>query len=155
VRIFPEIKVLFALRDPRDVCVSCFMQPLPMNSVSASYLTIDGTFKKYAAVMKTWLHIRSMLQNTWLETRYEDNVADLEKGAGKVLEFLGLSWDPQVLKFYERVRQKHVRSPSYEAVSQPVHNRAVGRWRNYAKFLEPHLETLQPFVETFAYEGTN
>jgi tetratricopeptide (TPR) repeat protein len=153
VRMFPEIKVIIALRDPRDVCLSCFMQPLPMNSVSASYLSIPGTFKKYAAVMDTWLHIRPMLRNPWIETCYEDNVADLEQEAARVLEFLGLPWDPKVLKFYEHARQKHVRSPTYEAVTQPVHNRAVGRWRNYEKYIEPHLGTLAPYVETFGYDG--
>ena len=151
VRMFPEIKVMVALRDPRDVCLSCFMQPLPMNSVSASYLSIESTFRKYSAVMTTWLHIRPMLQNPWMETRYEDNVANLEKEARTALEFLGLPWDPGVLKFYEHARQKHVRSPTYEAVTQPVHNRAVGRWHHYQKFIEPHLETLSPFVEAFGY----
>ncbi|MCB1094547.1 MAG: sulfotransferase [Verrucomicrobiae bacterium] len=153
VRMFPEIKVIVALRDPRDVCLSCFMQPLPMNSVSASYLSIESTFKKYASVMDTWLHIRPMLQAPWMETRYEDNVVNLEKEAATALEFLGLPWDPQVLNFHERARQKHVRSPTYEAVTQPVHNRAVGRWRNYQKFIEPHLNILGPYADAFGYDS--
>lgn len=152
VRMFPEVKVIFALRDPRDVCLSCFMQPLPMNSVSASYLSIESTFKKYAVVMDTWQHIRPMLRNPWVETRYEDNIANLEKEAAEVLKFLGLPWDARVLKFYEWARQKHVRSPTYEAVTQPVHSRAIGRWRNYQKFIEPHLDILSPYVSAFGYE---
>src|SRR5262249_5880433 len=38
-RIFPEIKFVAALRDPRDVCLSCFMQPLPLSPVSSAYLS--------------------------------------------------------------------------------------------------------------------
>ena len=33
-RVFPEMKVVFALRDPRDVVISCFTQQLPLNPVS-------------------------------------------------------------------------------------------------------------------------
>jgi hypothetical protein len=37
-------------------------------------------------------------------------------------------------------------------VTKPVFKTAVGRWRNYGKYLEPHLEKLQPFVKAFGYE---
>ena len=50
-RAFPEMKIVFALRDPRDVVISCFMQRLPLNAVSVHYLTLEGTAKKYADTM--------------------------------------------------------------------------------------------------------
>ena len=65
-RVFPEMKILCALRDPRDVCLSCFMQPLPMNSVSVNYLSIESTFKKYATTMQTWLTLRPILSCDWM-----------------------------------------------------------------------------------------
>ena len=49
-RVFPEMKVLFALRDPRDVVISCFTQQLPFNPVSVHYLTLEGTAKKYVKI---------------------------------------------------------------------------------------------------------
>jgi hypothetical protein len=39
VRVFPETKFLIALRDPRDVVLSCFMQPQPLNPITAAFLT--------------------------------------------------------------------------------------------------------------------
>ena len=48
--------------------------------------------------------------------------------------------------------EKLVRSPTYADVTQPVYKRAVGRWRNYQKYLEPHLDKLEPFVKAFGYE---
>ena len=40
VRVFPELKLLVALRDPRDVVLSCFMQSfVPLGQVTAAYLT--------------------------------------------------------------------------------------------------------------------
>jgi tetratricopeptide (TPR) repeat protein len=149
---FPELKMLIALRDPRDVVLSCFMQKVPLTPISCNWLCLKDAADYYARVMKTWLAVRSLTPGAWLEFRYEDVVVDLEREARKILEFLGLPWDERVLKFYEHAREKMVRSPTYEDVTQPVYQRSVGRWQHYAKHLEPVLETLQPFVKEFGYE---
>jgi hypothetical protein len=150
-RVFPEMKILFALRDPRDVVVSCFMQQLPLNPVSVHYLSLEGTVTKYVKTMRAWLKIRGMLRNPWIEVRYEDMVADLEGQARRVLDFLELPWDEQVLEYHRRAQRKHVHSPTYEAVTKPVYTSSVARWRNYATQLEPYVEILQPYVEAFGY----
>lgn len=151
VRVFPEMKILFALRDPRDVVISCFMQRLPLNPVSVHYLTLDGTVRKYATALYAWLMIRDALRNSWLEVRYEKTVADVELQARTVLDFLGLPWDPVVLQFHNRAQRKHVHSPTYEAVTKPVYSTAIGRWQNYAAHLEPHAPILNPLVRALGY----
>jgi hypothetical protein len=150
-RMFPEMRILFALRDPRDVVLSCFMQRLPLNAVSVHYLTLEATAQKYAATMRAWLKVRQLIGNAWIEVRYEDTVADLERQARNSLRFLDLSWDERVLDYHHRAQQKHVHSPTYEAVTKPVYSHSVGRWRNYERQLEPALGILQPFVEAFGY----
>lgn len=150
-RVFPEMKIVFALRDPRDVVISCFMQRLPLNPVSVHYLTLEGMVKKYAATMRAWLKIRPMLRNPWIEVRYEETVADLEGQARKALDFLGQPWDDTVLAYHHRAQRKHVHSPTYEAVTKPVYTSSIGRWRNYAAQLEPHMEILRPYIDAFGY----
>ena len=152
VRIFPETKFLIALRDPRDVVLSCFMQPQPLNPVTAAYLSLAGTAEDYAALMNLWRTLKPLMPAPCLEVRYEDMVEDLEAVARKTLNFLGVAWDPRVLEFDAHARQKMVRSPTYADVTQPVYKRARGRWRHYQKYLEPHLEKLEPFVKAFGYE---
>ncbi len=150
-RVFPEMKIIFALRDPRDVVVSCFMQQLPLNPVSVHFLTFEGTAAYYAATMQAWLKFRDIIQNPWIEVRYEHVVADLEAEARRVCDFLELPWDDAVLNYRARTQQKHVHSPTYEAVTKPVYATSIGRWRNYAAQLEPCLETLRPYIEAFGY----
>ncbi|HTA30008.1 MAG TPA: sulfotransferase, partial [Candidatus Cybelea sp.] len=77
IRIFPEAKLLVALRDPRDVCLSCFMQPLPMGQVSSIFLTLETTFQEYASVMGLWRAAAPALAGSFQEVRYEDLVRDL------------------------------------------------------------------------------
>ena len=150
-RIFPETKFLIALRDPRDVVLSCFMQPQPLNGVTATYLSLEGATEDYTAVMSIWRTLAPLMPGPYLEVRYEDMIDDLESVAQKTLDFLGVPWDPRVLGFDEHARQKMVRSPTYADVTQPVYKRAMGRWRNYQKYLEPHLEKLAPFAKAFGY----
>src|SRR4030095_14268342 len=96
-RLFPEIKLLVALRDPRDVVLSCFMQYLPLNTNSVWYLTLDRAAERYTVDMGVWLRLREILPASWLEVRYEDVVPNVEQQARRALDFLGLPWDPTVL----------------------------------------------------------
>lgn len=152
VRAFPEMKILTALRDPRDVVMSCFMQPLPLNQVSAMFLSLEGTVREYESVMGFWRAVALALGHSCIELRYEDMVADLEAVSRRALAFLGVTWDPRVLRYDEHARQKLVRSPTYAEVAKPITRGAIGRWRNYQKYLEAYLEKLAPFAKAFGYE---
>jgi hypothetical protein len=56
-----------------------------------------------------------------------------------------------VLNYRDRLKEKVVGSPTYEAVSQPLYTRAIGRWQHYQQFLEPHLAILEPALKAFGY----
>jgi tetratricopeptide (TPR) repeat protein len=148
---FPEAKIIFALRDPRDTVISCFMQQLYMNTISLTYLDLKTACEQYARVMNLWLHIRPSLQNPWIELRYEDLVEDTEKQARRALEFLELPWDESVLEYHKRAQEKFVSSPTYGDVTKRIYKGAVGRWKNYRQYLEPHLHILDPYIEAFGY----
>jgi len=151
LRLFPETKLLIALRDPRDVAISCFMQYLPLNTNSVCFLTLERAARRYAHDLGVWLKLRQIIPTPWLEIRYEECVADLERESRKALEFLGLPWDASVLDYRQRLKEKAVASPTYEAVSKPLYTSAIGRWKNYQKYLEPCFPILQPLIEAFGY----
>jgi hypothetical protein len=66
---------------------------------------------------------------------YEDFVADPERGARSLLAFCGLEWHDACLRFHDSTRA--ARTLSMEQVREPVHTRAVGRWREFVGELEP------------------
>lgn len=150
-RIFPEAKFLIALRDPRDVCLSCFMQSLSPNPISSSFLSLEGTVTQYLSVMGFWRALLPRLRSPFLEVRYEELVDDLEGTSRKVLGFLEVPWDERVLRFDEHARSKSLGSPSYAEVTKPVTKRAVGRWHNYRRHLEPYLAKLEPILKALNY----
>lgn len=153
LRLLPATRVIIALRDPRDVLISCYLRYLPVNPVSQWFLTPLRTAERYAVDMNAWLKLRGILPEPWCQVRYEDSVADLESQARRTLQTLGLPWDPAVMNYRDRLgKQRQVSSPTYEAVKQPIYTRSIGRWKHYQALLEPVLSTLEPFIEAFGYE---
>ena len=151
LRVFPELKVIIALRDPRDVIISCFFLNIMLNATNVNFLSIERTAKHYADLMDVWLRLREIGGFDWVETRYEDLVAGLEKEGRKVTEFLGLAWHPDQAKFHETARRKVLFAPTYHDVTQPVYKRAVNRWERYAAALAPVREKLAPYCRAFGY----
>jgi tetratricopeptide (TPR) repeat protein len=151
LRVFPELRVLIALRDPRDVVLSCYFQNIPLNSTNVNFLSFDRLAKHYADLMGIWLAVREWPGFAWIETRYEDVVADLPKEGRRVTEFLGLAWHPDQERYYEKSGAKQLYSPTYQDVTRPVYQRSVARWRAYEKHLAPILPVLEPFCRAFGY----
>ena len=151
LRLIPGLKVIVALRDPRDVIISCYFQNLMLNPTNANFLRLERAAKHYADLMDVWLRLRDLGGFDWIETRYEDVVANLESEGRRATEFLGVAWHPQQAAFHEAARNKFVFSPTYKEVARPVHKRAVGRWRNYETVLAPLQEKLVPYCRAFGY----
>lgn len=150
--IFPDAKVVFVMRDPRDVCLSCFMQTMAPTPSTVHLLQWERTAAFYAEVMEWWMCIRSRMTLDFYELRYEDAVFRFEENFRKVFDFVGLHWDPSVADFHKRAAGKYVNSPSYGQVAQPLYTSSVGRWKQYEAEFEPISKMLEPFVTAFGYE---
>jgi hypothetical protein len=88
-----------------------------------------------------------------METKYEDIVGNLEKEGRRVTGFLGVEWQEGQARSHEAARGKLIFSPTYGEVTKPVHNRAIGRWKNYAAALAPWQEKLARYTAAFGCAG--
>jgi tetratricopeptide (TPR) repeat protein len=150
--LFPKAKILVALRDPRDVCLSCFMQKFEINNAMANFLDLQTTASAYEAVMGLWLHYRAGLDDSWLEYRYENLVENFDETVSRILDFIGVGWHEEIRGYRQAAKQRVVTTPSYRDVTAPINDRALARWRRYEQDLGPILPVLEPFVEIFDYE---
>jgi hypothetical protein len=151
LRVFPELRVLIALRDPRDVVLSCFFQNIPLNADNVNFLSLERTAKHYVDLMEIWLIVKRWEGFEWLETRYEHMVQDPEREGRRATEFLGLTWDSRQATFYDQSLRKQFYSPTYQDVTLPVYKRSLGRWQFYEKYLAPVLPALEPCLREFGY----
>ncbi len=115
------------------------------------FLSLEETARYYTAVMGVGAAALERLPALCHRVRYEDVVADTEAEARRLLEFLGVPWEPQVLDFHETARARRINTPSYHQVAEPIYTRARERWRRYEDQLRPVLPLLQPFVARFGY----
>ena len=153
--VFPGAKVVFSVRHPFDVCLSCFMQSFEANSAMANFYSLDDTVSLYVEAMGRWGAYVDQAEITHHVVRYEDLISDLEAQARELLGFLGLPWNDLVLRSDEAARNKGwISTPSYHQVTRPIYRHALDRWRHYAGQLEPYRSRLMPFVEHFGYEGS-
>jgi len=150
-RVFPEAKIVFALRDPRDVILSCYQQRFGMNAAMAQFLQLETAAAYYDAVMRLMLACQARLGLDIHQVRYEDVVEDLESAARALAAFLHVEYEPAMLAFRETALKRAINTPSARQVIQPLYSRSMGRWRRYADELAPVLETLGRWAERFGY----
>jgi tetratricopeptide (TPR) repeat protein len=136
--LFPNARIIHCRRNPVDTCLSSFLIEFEMGNLFNNNLRDLGLFyREYATLMDHWRHV---LPLRMLEVDYEEAVADPEGIAHRMVEFLGLPWDPACLRFYESHRP--VKTASRAQVREPIHSRSIGRWKRYGSGIKPLLEAL-------------
>lgn len=130
--LFPRSRVIYCHRDPMDSGLSCFQQNFRSEGMDFARNMAHIGLQQQACwrLMEHWM---ATLGLPILRVDYEATVADPENGARKLVEFLGLEWDPACLDFH--LSDRIVRTASYEQVRKPVYTSSVGRWRNYEAWL--------------------
>jgi tetratricopeptide (TPR) repeat protein len=139
--MLPNAKIIHSMRDPMDTCFSCYALRFKFgHEYSYDLETLGRQYLRYRRLMAHW---RSVLpEGRILDVRYEDNVADPEREARRLLEYLGLPWDPACLNFHENKRA--VLTPSAVQVRKPIYSSSVARWKHYETHLGPLLGIIHP-----------
>jgi tetratricopeptide (TPR) repeat protein len=137
--LFPCARIIHCIRDPRDTCLSIYSHKFNMNHLYAHSLEELG--KYYLGYQRLMQHWHSVLQIPILDIRYENLVQSPETGSRDLVAFSELPWDDRCLRFHESGRI--VYTPSRDQVRQPVYTSAIGRWRQFEKYLGPLLRSLE------------
>jgi hypothetical protein len=140
-KLFPRARILCALRDPMDNCLSCYMQPLSRFHSYTQDLTSLGQY--YTDFRRQVDHWKKIIPNPTMDVSYEATVADTEGMARAVIDFLGLEWDPACLEFQKNTAR--VKTLSVAQVRQPIYQSSVKRWRRYEALLGPLKAELADF----------
>lgn len=137
--MFPQARIIWCRRDPRDVALSIYGENFALEEkLATSFSGIGHYINMQERLMRHW---QSNLHLPILESRYESLVSSPEENARKIIDFVGLDWDPACLNFH--MSGRGVQTPSRWQVKQPMHTRSIGRWHNYRSALAPLLEVLQ------------
>lgn len=150
-KLFPEAKILLAVRDPRDVVVSTFRHRFLINALTWPFTDLDETAQFYSAMMELTALYRRILPISVYQHRHEDLVYTFDEEVTRICAFLGLTWADQMRDFAETAKRRDVRTPSADQVRRGLYSEGVGRWRRYGDGVKPMLPILKPWVEYFGY----
>ncbi len=150
-KLFPDAGVLFAIRDPRDVVLSCLRQAFQLNAMTYAFTDIKETAACYSACMTLAEIYRRVLPLQMLDVRHEDLISDFEPGLAAICKFLQLAFDPAMADVAATAGRRTVRTPSASQVRAGVNRLGVGRWRAYERSLAPVLPVLAPWAARFGY----
>lgn len=150
--LFPGAPMLFMLRHPCDVVLSCFITRFHLNWGVAAFLSLDDTVAAYDRVMRVWTKAREQRSLQVHEVRYEDLIADPERVLRAVADFAAIEYDSAMLDHAETARARgHIATPSHAQVTRPLYHASTGRWRRYRAQLNPYLPLIEPWCERFGY----
>jgi len=150
-KLFPDAKIVFAVRDPRDVMLSCFRRQFEINAAMFDLLTLDGAAAFYDAVMQLAEVMQRAHEQPFFLHRYEDMIADFDGRITALCDYLSVPFSPAMREFYATASALDIRSPSASQVTRELYSQGVGQWRRYRDQLAPIFPVLAPWISEYGY----
>jgi hypothetical protein len=145
----PNAKIIDARRHPMACCFSGFKQHFARGqNFSYSLEDIGRYYRDYVELMA---HFDRVLPGTIHRVVYENMIDDAEAQIRRLLDFCGLSFEPECLLFYENDRV--VRTASSQQVRQPIFRAGLDQWRHFEPWLDPLKAALGPVLGAWTLRG--
>ena len=152
IRIFPDAKFIFSLRNPYDCILSCFMQDFYLNDAMSNFLDMNDCSILYDKVMKLWTQYLEIFQFHKHIIKYEDLVNNFDNSLNKVLEFLNLDWSEGITNYQKTAKKRNlISTPSYNQVIKPIYKEAINRWQRYENKLQGIKPLIDPWLKKHRY----
>ena len=141
--LFPNATIIHAQRFALDSCLSCYFQNFAELWWTNDLQVIGKEYTLYRKSMEYWKSV--LPEGTIIDVEYERLVDDPETQARRMLDAIGLEWDPAVLEFYRK--KGVVRTASVAQTRQKIYRSSRARWMNYAQHLGPLVNEIAPYLE--------
>lgn len=132
-KAWPEQPIVLLNRNPMDACFSMYKQVFTW-AYKFSY-SLETLADYYIAYDRLCRHWREVLGDRLIDVHYEELVTDLEGQTRRLLDRLGLEFEPACLDFTQN--QAPSTTASSVQVRRQIHTDSVARWRRFEKQLEP------------------
>jgi tetratricopeptide (TPR) repeat protein len=143
--ILPSAKIIDARRHPVACCFSNFKQHFARGQNFSYSLEDMGLY--YRDYVELMAHFDAVLPGRIHRVNYESMVENTELELGRLLDYCGLPFEENCLRFFENDRP--VRTASSEQVRRPIYKDGVDHWRHYEAWLSKLKNVLGPVLEMY------
>ncbi|MFT6275896.1 MAG: tetratricopeptide (TPR) repeat protein [Alcanivorax sp.] len=133
-KLFPEAKIIYARRDPREIALSCWKANFGAINWAYRIEDIADRIVQHHRSMDVWL---SMFGERMFVSEYADLVTEPEAQTQKMLGYLELDWNNVCLDHTQA--PSIVRTASVNQVRQPVYQSSLRSWQHYENILLPAI----------------
>lgn len=139
--ILPNAKILDVRRNALDCCWSNF-KLLFGDGYANDLRDLGRYYRDYVRLVE---HVARISPGAILPVRYEGIVDDIESATRRMLEFIGLDFEPECVDFH--LSTDPVATPSSEQVRRPLNREGIGASKPYLRWLGPLIEELGPLAD--------
>ena len=119
----------------------------------ANFANIDDSAILYNLVMSSWKIYQKEYNFQYFYSKYEDLLEDFNSQVNKILNFLELDWDDEIVNYQSTAfKRGRINTPSSSQVIQPLYKSSIAKWKNYDKYFKNAKEYLDPWLDYFDYK---
>ncbi len=149
--IFPESKIILALRHPCDVVISCFFSYFKINEAMINFLKWDDTINFYNKTFELLENYEDNFNINYHRIRYEDLILNFKNQIHKLLEYVGLKYENELENYIKTAKKREkISTPSYSQVIKPLYTSSIGRWENFKDIRNPEKNLIK-WIHKFNY----
>jgi tetratricopeptide (TPR) repeat protein len=141
----PNARIIDIRRHPLDCCFSCYKHYF--QSAHSYSLDLNDVGRFYSNYVELMTHFDEVLPGRVHRVFYETLVSGFETEVRRLLDFVGLPFEEDCLRFHEN--QRLVLTLSADQVNKPLYSSGMGQWRNYEAWLEPLKKALGAVLELY------
>ncbi|KZR66018.1 TPR repeat-containing protein YrrB [Prochlorococcus sp. MIT 1306] len=128
----PAAKIIHCRRNPLDNILSLYRSNLQGNNYTCS---LEDSAEVLISQEQAMLHYKRLFPASIYTLNYKDLANHPRDEIQRLLLWLGWEWDECYLEPNKSTRTIH--TASVIQARQPINNKSVGAWKNYAEMLEP------------------
>ena len=134
IKTFPEAKIIHIQRNPMAVCWSNYKNFFVDNGLDFNLTQSDVAqyYSMYLNLMDFW---KAKYKKNIVEIQYEIFVKNFESNTKKILDYLNLQWEDQLLQYQKTNRP--VTTASHQQVREKIKMNTSEEWKKYKNYLEP------------------
>ncbi len=151
--IFPNSKIILAIRHPLDCILSCVLTSFKINEAMMNFENLKTTAFFYNKTFNLLLNYINFFDIELYKIKYEDVVSNFNFQISNLLHFLGLEFEDKIINFHETAKKREkIHTPSYDQVVKPIYTSSLNRYTGFEE-ITTIVDDVESWINYFNYKN--